>query len=232
MSNNRRLMTLSKVLEAHADWRKSSGMHGTRAVLTKSTILDQPFTNQNFSFADFDSINLADHTLEDSDLSYADLSKCKGLIEEKLAGTNLRGAILPPSIKDFAIISQIAEASKNANTILLTFLAAVLFTILTVFQATDAALFVNSSGAKLSPIQVDLPMAYFYIFTPFFLLSLYVYLNINTVRLWSLVRSLPEIFADGFPIYTRVYPWFFWDFIFCFTNLNIIHGHFSIISKA
>jgi hypothetical protein len=116
------------------------------------------------------------------------------------------------------MIAQIAEASKNANTILLTFLAAVLFTTLTVFQTSDAALFINGSAAKLPVVQVDLPVAFFYVFTPFLLLYLYIYLNVNVIRLWSIIRSLPEIFPDGHPLYARIYPWFFLVCIFYFKS--------------
>jgi hypothetical protein len=156
-----RIAFLSKVMADHSLWVTSSGREGCRARLSKDMIIDQPMSAQDYSFVDFGDFDLARHPVELSNFSYADLSKSTGLTEEKLARTNLRGALLPSYIKDFTMIAQIAEASKNANTILLTFLAAVLFTILTVFQTSDAALFVNSSGAKLPVVQVDLPVAFF-----------------------------------------------------------------------
>jgi uncharacterized protein YjbI with pentapeptide repeats len=48
------------------------------------------------------------------------------------------------------------------------------------------------------------------------LLSLYIYLNVNIVRLWSIIKSLPEIFPDGHPLYARIYPWFFLGLYFLF----------------
>ena len=208
--------TLANVLGAHAKWRATGGQDGARAKLVEELVVDCRFTDQDFSFVDFGELDFSRRSLENSNLSYADLSKCRWLTEDKLSGTNLRGATLPAGFKEFGPVGQIAEASKNANTMLVTFLAAVLVTILTVFQATDTALFVNSSGAKLPLLQIELPMASFYMLTPFILFALYVHLNINIIRLYELIRSLPEVFPDGFPVYAKIYPWFFLGLLFVF----------------
>ena len=99
LASNGTGVTLANVLSAHAIWRATKGQDGVRATLTEALVVDQPFTEQNFSFVDLGELDLSGRSLENSDLSYADLSKCRCLTEDKLPGTNLRGAMLPKRLR-------------------------------------------------------------------------------------------------------------------------------------
>jgi uncharacterized protein YjbI with pentapeptide repeats len=180
-----------------------------RIKLERRVLPGMSLSNTDLSFVDFGCIDLSRKSLRNSNLSFSNLSKVDGLTHDKLSGTNLRGASLPGTLKEFGAIAHVGESSKNINTILLTLLGAIGFSILTIFQTTDTALFSNSGGAKLPIVQADLPVALFYLVSPFLLLSIYIYMNIQVARLWVPIGSLPEIFEDGLPIYNRLYPWFF-----------------------
>ena len=171
--------------------------------LRRAQIMQAEFEGEpNFAGAD-----LWHADLRDADLNDAKLSDVTGLLADKLAGTDLSNARLPPDIAKFEALDHVAEISKHARNNFLAVLGACVFSWLTIATTTDAALLTNRAETALPVIGTDVPIAGFYWAAPPILLALFLYLHLYLQRMWTGLASLPAVFPDGHTLDRRAYPW-------------------------
>lgn len=104
-------------------------------------------------------------------------------------------------------IENLSEISKNSRTTFIAILLAVAYSYITIGATTDAALFSNSTSSPLPIIQAQVPIVWFYYFTPIILFLLFVYFHVYLQRFWRCVAVLPLVHKDGRTLDEYIYPW-------------------------
>ena len=102
--------------------------------------------------------------------------------------------------------------SQTSANILLTILAAVVYTFLTIGTTKDVQLITNSAVLKLPVINTDIPVVGVFLVTPFLLLVLFFYFQIYLLRLWETLAQLPAI-PNGRRLDQKTYPWLVNDLV-------------------
>ena len=144
---------------------------------------------------------------DDAELNDADLENTTGLKGNELARTNLTGAKLPESIREFKILDAVNDVSGNAQTAFLSMLAACAYCWLTIATTEDARLLTNSTSSPLPVIQAPVPIAGFFWFAPFLLLAIFVWFHLYLQDMWSGLAGLPAFFPDGKALDEKANPW-------------------------
>lgn len=158
-----------------------------------------------------------DHRLTDVNLEGA-----TGLTGSEFARTNLTGAKLPHSIRDFTILNAVNEVSSNAQTAFVSMILAVAYCWLTVASTVDARLLTNSTSSPLPVIQTPVPIAWFYGTAPFILFAIFIWFHLYLQDMWKGLAGLPAIFPDGKPLDEKVNPWLLTGFV---------RPHFELLSQ-
>jgi uncharacterized protein YjbI with pentapeptide repeats len=161
----------------------------------------------------FGTTALDDTDLQDTDLTRADLSQTTGLFARDLAGANLSGAKLPPTIIFDAALKNVEEISKHAGALFGVLLALLIFVAMVAFKTRDPQLLTNTGTAVLPVVNVELPVRLFFTVGPLAALVLFVILHLNLQRMWVLLATLPAVFPDKTPLDQRVYPWLMNDLV-------------------
>ena len=155
----------------------------------------------------FQPTDLTDADFRDADLGDVRLESAVGLRAEKLAGTNLTNAKLPPDIMKFDRLAHVEKTSQSASTTFFGLLAASLYSWLTLATTRDVDLLTDRASSPLPIINTPISLAWFYWTAPLILLSVYLYLHLYLQRLWQDLSALPAVFPDGETIDEKAYPW-------------------------
>jgi len=100
--------------------------------------------------------------LTDQDLRGLDFASVSGLMSDRLAGSNLKGASLPEDL-DFGL-KTVEDASKHAGRLFIGLMLACGYCWLTIGATTDPALVLNTAAtdAKLPIINAPVPILGFF----------------------------------------------------------------------
>jgi uncharacterized protein YjbI with pentapeptide repeats len=150
---------------------------------------------------------------DDAELNDADLEQTTGLKGNELARTNLTGAKLPESVREFSILQAVNNVSENAQTAFLSMLAACAYCWLTIATTEDARLLTNSTSSPLPVIQTPVPIAGFFWFAPFLLLAIFVWFHLYLQDMWNGLAGLPAFFPDGKALDEKANPWLLTGFV-------------------
>ncbi|MGO9571155.1 MAG: pentapeptide repeat-containing protein [Desulfomonilaceae bacterium] len=215
----RKIENLKAVLEEHALWMKTDGEERPPAGLRDADLRNQDLSGADLrradlQCADLTGANLSGARLDGSHLYGAilrgvDLRPASGLIQSQLAGTDLSDAKLPKEMPEFESLHQIAEISKQIQTVFLALIGSCVFSWLTITMTTDVALLVGGPAVALPVWNMKVPYVLFFWVTPVVLLCLYVYLHYFLQNLWSVIATLPAVFPDGGTLDKRAYPGLF-----------------------
>jgi uncharacterized protein YjbI with pentapeptide repeats len=146
-------------------------------------------------------------TLWDANLRNADLAGARDLLPESLAGADLSSAALPDSVCPSDAVSHANELSRNAGRLLVALLTACAYAVVTILGTKDAQLLKLSGTAKLPIVDTEIPLLWFYLVVPAWLLGLYTYFHLYLQRLWEELSRLPAVFCDGRPVDQKIDPW-------------------------
>jgi uncharacterized protein YjbI with pentapeptide repeats len=182
------------------------------AYLSEAEFKNAVLTRANLQGADlrrarFDGAILRRTNLREADLQNANLENANCLLSSQLAGADVAGAKLPAAIAEFKGLETIAEATSNAQKLLVAMLGGCLYSWLTIGTTKDAALLTNSASSPLPIIGTALPIVGFYMVAPIVLLAMYFYFHLNMQRLWEALADLPAVFPDGRSLDKRADPW-------------------------
>jgi uncharacterized protein YjbI with pentapeptide repeats len=182
------------------------------AILNEAGFKTAFLTGTNFQGAQlrrasFDGADLRGANLREADLQNANLENANYLLSSQLAGADVAGAKLPSAIAEFKGLETIAEATSNAQKLLVAMLGGCLYSWLTIGTTKDAALLTNSASSPLPIIGTALPIVGFYMVAPIVLLAIYFYFHLNMQRLWEGLADLPAVFPDGRSLDKRADPW-------------------------
>ena len=136
-----------------------------------------------------------------------------GLQGDEFKRADLRGARLPETLRDFAILDPVNDVSSNAQKTFLTMLLVCLYCWLTIATTSDAALLANSTASPLPVIQTPVPIAGFYFVAPLILIALFAWFHLYLQDMWSGLASLPAVFPDGKNLDERINPWLLTGFV-------------------
>ncbi len=166
---------------------------------------------------DFEYADLTDAKLHGADvrkacfrganLSGADLSNVRGLSETQLALSRLCGAELPKHLAGFDGLERITEVTSHARPVLFSIIAACLFSLLTIFSASDLDLIQNAMSSQVPTVGITIDIISFFRVVPLVLLGMYLYLHFYLYNLWRYASYLPEVFQDGLPLKMKACPW-------------------------
>jgi uncharacterized protein YjbI with pentapeptide repeats len=213
---------LKNILEAHQLWLTSDGKEGVRANLKGLNLCQENLSEANLEQAllggsDLEGANLYKASLRKSDLSQtnfrdadlreADLSESIGLQIEQLSRANLSNAKLTGEISKFNGLSNIKEASKNAQKVYLLIILLCLYSWLTMATTTSADLITDYPTFRLPIVNIPIHIVSFYICAPAIILCIYFYYHISMQRLWERLSAMPAFFPDGESLDKKVYPW-------------------------
>jgi hypothetical protein len=133
---------------------------------------------------------------------------------EQFAGADLTGAKLPEQLtKLYEGLQNVKDISESARKIFLVVLGACLYCWLTIATTTDLNLITDRNSSPLPIIQTSIPIVGFYAVGPILVLCVYFYFHFYLQKLWEELGSLPAIFPDGRPLYTKVDPWLLNDLV-------------------
>lgn len=167
----------------------------------------------NLSGRDFADVDLIGADFKNADLRRANLSRAK-LAGATFAGADLTGAQLPePIAKSLDDLGAVREISSNAQRLFIAMLGACLYSWLTIATTTDVNLVTNRATSSLPVIQTTIPIVGFFYVAPLLLICVYFYFHFYLQKLWDELGSLPAIFPDGRPLYSKTDPWLLGDLV-------------------
>jgi uncharacterized protein YjbI with pentapeptide repeats len=123
-----------------------------------------------------------------------------GLVPRQIAGANLRDALLPPQLMEFEAVTAFSHSARRARVYFNAVTGASILSWLMIWRTKDIQLVTDSSIFSFlhsSAAAAALPTAELYLIFPVALLSLYVLLHFQLLRMWDSVQELPAIFPDG-----------------------------------
>lgn len=175
---------------------------------------EQPdLSDANLSGTDFADADLIGADFSNADLRRANLSRAK-LAGAIFARTNLTGTQLPePIAKSLDDLGSVREISSNAQKLFIAMLGACLYSWLTIATTTDVNLVTNRATSSLPVIQTTIPIVGFFYVAPLLLIGAYFYFHFYLQKLWDELGSLPAIYPDGKPLYSKTDPWLLGDLV-------------------
>ncbi|HEY6905170.1 MAG TPA: pentapeptide repeat-containing protein [Candidatus Acidoferrales bacterium] len=212
-------------LASHKEWIDSHGLGGKRADLAGANLEAADLISVNLRLADLHDANLraADLLLADlrdaclvradledaclvganleaANLEGASLETAMGLVPRQIAGANLRDALLPPQLMEFEAETAFSQSARRARTYFKAITGASILSWLMIWRTRDIQLVTDSSIFSFwhsRAAAAALPTAELYLIFPVALLTLYVLLHFQLLRMWDSVQELPAIFPDG-----------------------------------
>jgi len=222
---------LAVILEQHEKWVESHGQEGEQADLSRAELAETDLTGVNLHQAilrkanlrgadllladlrgaclmqaDLQGANLLGTDLREANLQGATLEGATGLLVNKLAGSNLFGAVLPEPISAFGGLEFVSQTSQGARRLFAAILAMSAAVCLIIGATTDIQLLRNSASLPISRLGDALPIVGFYLFLPVLLFGFYLYFHFYMQRLWDGLAQFPAIFPDGRALDQTV-PW-------------------------
>ena len=150
--------------------------------------------------ADLEDACLVGANLEAANLEGASLETAMGLVPRQIAGANLRDALLAPQLMEFEAEASFSHSARRARAYFNAVTGASILSWLMIWRTKDLQLVTDSSIFSFlhsSAAAAALPTAELYLIFPVALLSLYVLLHFQLLRMWDAVQELPAIFPDG-----------------------------------
>lgn len=211
-------------LANHKEWIDSHGLSGRRADLAGADLEAADLISVNLRLADLHDANLraADLLLADlrdaclvradledaclvganleaANLEGACLETAMGLVPRQIAGANLRDALLPPQLMEFEAVTAFSQSARRARMYFNVVTGASILSWLMIWRTKDIQLVTDSSIFSFlhSHAAAALPTAELYLIFPVTLLTLYVLLHFQLLRMWDSVQELPAVFPDG-----------------------------------
>ncbi len=211
-------------LANHKEWIDSHGLSGRRADLAGADLEAADLISVNLRLADLHDANLraADLLLADlrdaclvradledaclvganleaANLEGACLETAMGLVPRQIAGANLRDALLPPQLMEFEAVTAFTQSARRARAYFNAVTGASILSWLMIWRTKDIQLVTDSSIFSFlhSHAAAALPTAELYLIFPVTLLTLYVLLHFQLLRMWDSVQELPAVFPDG-----------------------------------
>jgi uncharacterized protein YjbI with pentapeptide repeats len=212
-------------LASHKEWIDSHGLSGKRADLAGANLEAADLISVSLRLADLHDANLraADLLLADlrdaclvradledaclvganleaANLEGASLETAMGLVSRQIAGANLRDALLPPQLMEFEAETAFSHSARRARAYFKAVTGASILSWLMIWRTKDIQLVTDSSIFSFLHSRAAasaLPTAELYLIFPVALLSLYVLLHFQLLRMWDSVQELPAIFPDG-----------------------------------
>lgn len=212
-------------LASHKEWIDSHGLTGKRADLAGANLEAADLISVNLRLADLHDANLraADLLLADlrdaclvradledaclvganleaANLEGASLETAMGLVPRQIAGANLRDALLPPQLMEFEAETAFSHSARRARAYFKAVTSVSILSWLMIWRTKDIQLVTDSSIFSFLHTRAAaaaLPTAELYLIFPVALLSLYVLLHFQLLRMWDSVQELPAIFPDG-----------------------------------
>ena len=212
-------------LASHKEWIDSHGLSGKRADLAGADLEAADLISVSLRLADLHDANLraADLLLADlrdaclvradledaclvganleaANLEGASLETAMGLVPRQIAGANLRDALLPPQLMEFEAETAFSHSARRARAYFKAVTGASILSWLMIWRTKDIQLVTDSSIFSFlhsRAAATALPTAELYLIFPVALLSLYVLLHFQLLRMWDSVQELPAIFPDG-----------------------------------
>jgi uncharacterized protein YjbI with pentapeptide repeats len=211
-------------LASHKEWIDSRGLTGKRADLACADLEAADLISVNLRLADLHDANLraADLLLADlrdaclvradledaclvganleaANLEGASLETAMGLVPRQIAGANLRDALLAPELMEFQAEATFSHSARRARAYFNIVTGAGILSWLMIWRTKDVQLVTDSSIFPFlhSHAAAALPTAELYLIFPVALLSLYILLHFQLLRMWDSVHELPAIFPDG-----------------------------------
>lgn len=211
-------------LANHKEWIDSHGRSGRRADLASADLEAADLISVNLRLADLHDANLraADLLLADlrdaclvradledaclvganleaANLEGACLETAMGLVPRQIAGANLRDALLPPQLMEFEAVTAFSQSARRARAYFNIVTGASILSWLMIWRTKDIQLVTDSSIFSFlhSHAAAALPTAELYLIFPVALLTLYVLLHFQLLRMWDSVHQLPAVFPDG-----------------------------------
>jgi uncharacterized protein YjbI with pentapeptide repeats len=214
MANPEQLAILKEGVTAWNAWRDRH--RDVRPDLREADLSDMDLGGANLEWADLRRANLSwtrfaearlwGATLREAKLVHADLRGAVGVWEESLAGAELSGAQVPEALRLSPRVAAVEDAFNGLQQVFLSIVFACLYSWLTIATTTDARLLSDSASSPLPIIGIQIPIAEFYLVTPFLLLSLYAYFHLSLQRVWTMLGALPAVFPDGGRLDQKSYP--------------------------
>ena len=212
-------------LASHKEWIDSHGVSGKRADLAGADLEAADLISVNLRLADLHDANLraADLLLADlrdaclvradledaclvganleaANLEGASLETAMGLVPRQIAGANLRDALLAPQLMEFEAETAFSHSARRARAYFKAVTGASILSWLMIWRTKDIQLVTDSSIFSFlhsRAAATAFPTAELYLIFPAALLSLYVLLHFQLLRMWDSVQELPAIFPDG-----------------------------------
>ncbi len=212
-------------LASHKEWIDSHGLSGKRADLAGADLEAADLISVNLRLADLHDANLraADLLLADlrdaclvradledaclvganleaANLEGASLETAMGLVPRQIAGANLRDALLAPELMEFEAETTFSHSARRARAYFNVLTGASILFWLMIWRTKDIQLVTDSSIFSFlhsRAAAAALPTAELYLILPVGLLSFYVLLHFQLLRMWDSVHELPAIFPDG-----------------------------------
>lgn len=212
-------------LASHKEWIDSHGLSGKRADLAGADLEAADLISVNLRLADLHDANLraADLLLADlrdaclvradledaclvganleaANLEGASLETAMGLVPRQIAGANLRDALLAPQLMEFEAETAFSHSARRARAYFKAVTGASILSWLMIWRTKDIQLVTDSSIFSFlhsRAAATALPTAELYLIFPVALLTLYVLLHFQLLRMWDSVQELPAIFPDG-----------------------------------
>jgi uncharacterized protein YjbI with pentapeptide repeats len=214
LANLEQLAILKQGVAAWNVWRDTR--RAVRPDLSEADLSEMDLTGANLEWTDLFRANLSwtrfaearlwGATFREANLTHADLRGAIGLWEESLAGADLSGALVPEVLRLSAQVAAVEDTFNSLQQVFLSIVFACLYSWLTIAATTDARLLSDSATSPLPIIGIQIPIAEFYLVTPFLLLSLYAYFHLSLQRLWTRLAALPAVFPDGGRLDQKSYP--------------------------
>jgi uncharacterized protein YjbI with pentapeptide repeats len=212
-------------LASHKEWIDSHGLSGKRADLAGADLEAADLISVNLRLADLHDANLraADLLLADlrdaclvradledaclvganleaANLEGASLETAMGLVPRQIAGANLRDALLAPQLMEFEAETAFSHSARRARAYFKAVTGASILSWLMIWRTKDIQLVTDSSIFSFlhsRAAATAFPTAELYLIFPVALLTLYVLLHFQLLRMWDSVQQLPAIFPDG-----------------------------------
>jgi Pentapeptide repeats (8 copies) len=218
MADSSQLALLHRGVEAWNQWREDQphripDLSG--ATLAGLDLSGCNLSRANLRSAKFDNTTVLRASFREAELRGADLSLVSGGLQpDQLAGADLTGAKLPGALEElFKNLTSAKDISKDAQNVFIAVVAACLYCWLTIATTTDVNLITNRAVSPLPIIQTSISIVNFYVVAPLLLFGVYVYFHLYLQKLWEELASLPAVFQDGRPLYSKADPWLLSDLV-------------------
>jgi uncharacterized protein YjbI with pentapeptide repeats len=165
--------------------------------LGKTNLTNTNMQGANLKEADFGENSLKTALLKNANLQYANLEHTSDLLEEQLAGTNLKGAKLPYDVRNFTKLEELRQKALGLRVRRILMLLMCAATLLMWFiKFTNPALL--SYGSTILII-FGIPLS---------TVAFYFYFHPYLQTICAEIPALPKIFPDGVALYKKIVPSF------------------------